>query len=143
MTTAILRKALAAFGLILGCAKPLPGALQSLFKSDARMITERLPRQGDVRLGIADVSFARRSVFCLRGPARNFFEQGESLIQRAAVSRADVDGEAGRALCLGGEQIRFHHVFHVDKVARLLAVAVHGGLRSPKRAALNTDRTPE
>ena len=66
----------------------------------------------------------------MAGLPGNFLEQRERLIQRGAVSRADVDGSARRTFCFGGQQIRFDDVSDVDEIARLLAVAVHSGLRS-------------
>src|ERR1700682_2004422 len=121
---------LCAAGRILARAKPIPGIFQAFFKSEARVVAQHISCEGDVRLRIANVSFARRIVFCLCGPAGNFFEQPQRLIQRVPGAGADVDGESRGALRFACQQICFDHVSDISEVARMLSVSVDNGLRS-------------
>src|ERR1700737_2461319 len=117
-------------GRVLGGAKPVPGMFQAFFKSEARVVAQHISGPSDVRLRIANVSFAGRSVFCLCGPAGNFFEQRQRLIQSVPRASADVDGESRGAFRFACQQICFDHVSDIGEVARMLAISVDNRLRS-------------
>lgn len=100
----------------LACAKPIPGMPQAFFKSAARVIAKNISRPGNIRLRIANISIARRSVSCFCGSARNLLEQCQCLVQGVPVSRSDVKGKSCGGFRFACQQICFDHIPDIREV---------------------------
>src|SRR5260370_36841686 len=77
-------------GFPLGRAVPLEGARQSFLKAHLGLIAKILPRLSTVRLGIPDVSIARRIVLGFQSLAGNFSKRANHFIEGDASAHADV-----------------------------------------------------
>src|SRR5256884_8498224 len=110
-------------GPLLRLAVPAVGQLEALCKAGLRLVAEIPSSFGNVRLGVADVAFARRIVCRLERLSGNFPQRGEDLVERDADAAAHVEKFAGRVGGFAGEQVGVDGVIHERKIAGLSAVA--------------------
>ena len=113
-----------------GALVPLPGALETFFELDARLVAKDFARQRNVGLRIADVAVARRIVAWPESSVPVIFSSSfrtSFSVIRAPVPPLKTIPEAPN-LRLAGSQSLIHHVFDVGEIARLLAVAINDRL---------------
>src|SRR5437016_14258739 len=86
-------------------AVPLDGSAQAFFEAHGGFVVQKFTGLRDVRLRVADIAVARRLVLYFELVSRQICEQRQSLIQRDARARADIEYFAGSVWRLAGEQV--------------------------------------
>src|SRR6478752_9533938 len=97
----------------------LNGPAQAFLHLDLRLVAERLPRGGEVRVRVADVSDAGR----LEGPLDRLAEQAADrvgdVVHARGLSAGDVERPAARAFGGPGRDRRGDCAAHIGEIARL------------------------
>src|SRR5262245_9029361 len=104
---------------------PSDGAPQTIGQSYQRVVADQVPGPRDRGERMANVAGSHLLVSDGQVRADDLLQFGEQLIDRDALSYAQVDDLSGRFSGFGGAQVRVDHVRDVCEIARLLAVAIN------------------
>src|SRR3954447_17542473 len=99
------------------------GSAKALFQLDGGLIAERLARGGEIRVRVADVAGARRSMVPLDRLAEQPADRLRDLVHAVRLAAGDVERLSARAVRVAGCDRRRDSVVDEGEVARLLAVA--------------------